>query len=148
MTVGELVGLGVILADESVSRGAYELFEARTPKGLGPPTHVHDEREEAFYVVSGRFRIVCGDKITDAGPGEFVMVPRGTPHSFEALDDGARMVFIVSPPGLEGFFREGAELRASGRPDLEVRQELARRYDSRPVPTSKPGTRLEHGRRG
>jgi hypothetical protein len=34
---------------------------------------------------------------------------------------------------LEGFFRDGAEMRALGRPDLEVRAELAHRYDSQPV---------------
>src|SRR5579871_4929387 len=132
MPVGALAGLGAILADESLTDGAYELFEARTPKGGGPPTHVHRERDEGFYVVSGLFRIVRDDEAVDAGPGQFVMVPRSTPHRFEALTDDARLLFIVYPPGLEGFFRDGAELRASGRPDTEVRQELAKRYDSHP----------------
>ena len=135
MTVGELAGLGAILADEALTGGAYELFEARPPKGLGPPMHIHREREEAFYVVSGRFTIVCDGRETDAGPGEFVMVPRGSPHGFEANSEDARLVFIVSPPGLEGFFRDGAELRATGRPDMEVREELAKRYDSHPAAT-------------
>lgn len=130
MTVGELAGMGAILADGDVTNGAYELFEARTARGAGPPLHVHRAREEAFYVVSGRFRIVCGDHETEAGPGGFVIVPRGTPHRFEALADEGRLVFVVSPPGLEGFFRDGAKMRAAGRPDLDVRRELAQRYDS------------------
>jgi mannose-6-phosphate isomerase-like protein (cupin superfamily) len=133
MSVGELAGLGAIHADDALTNGAYELFEARTPKGVGPPLHVHRAREEAFYVVSGRFRIVCGDHETEAGPGGFVMVPRGTPHRFESLADDARLVFVVSPPGLEGYFRDGAEMRQAGRPDLDVRIELARRYDAHPV---------------
>lgn len=134
MTVGQLAGLGAIHADATLTRGAYEFFEARTPKGAGPPLHVHRDREEAFYVVSGSFTILCDDREVPAGPGEFVMVPRGSPHRFEAVSDDARLVFIVSPPGLEGFFRDGADMRASGRPDMEVRVELSRRYDSQPAP--------------
>ena len=133
MTVGELAGLGAIHADEALTRGAYELFEVRMPKGFGPPLHIHQRLEEAFYVVSGRFMIVCEDQEVEAGPAQFVMVPRGSRHRFEAVTDDARLVFIVSPPGLEGFFRDGARLRASGRPDMEVRMELAKRYDSHPV---------------
>lgn len=133
MPVGELAGFGTIHADEALTNGAYELFEARTPKGAGPPLHVHQTREEAFYVVSGRFRIVCGDDATEVGPGGFAMIPRGTPHRFEALAEGCRLLFIVSPPGLEGYFRDGAKMREGGRPDLEVRLELANSYDSHPV---------------
>ena len=61
------------------------------------------------------------------------MVPRGSEHRFEACTEDAKLVFIVSPPGLEGFFRDGAQMRASGQPDMEVRAELAHRYDSHPV---------------
>jgi mannose-6-phosphate isomerase-like protein (cupin superfamily) len=133
MAVGALPGLGSILADDALTNGAYEFFEAHTPKGAGPPLHVHEAREEAFYVVTGNFRFVLGDQVRDTGPGDFVMVPRGTPHRFVSLGDDARVVFVVSPPGLERFFREGTEMRESGRPDPEVRIELAQRYDSRPV---------------
>jgi|SRR6202035_734819 len=133
MPVGELPGVGAIHADQELTHGAYELFEARTPKGLGPPLHIHREREEAFYVVSGQFLIVCDGEEQRVGPGNFAMVPRGSPHRFEALTDDARLVFIVSPPGLEGFFRDGAEMRALGRGDMEVREELASRYDSLPT---------------
>lgn len=133
MTVGELAGMGAILADDGLTNGAYELYEARTPKGIGPPLHVHQAREEAFYVAAGRFRFVCGDRLIELGPGGFVMVPRGTPHRFEALADDGRLVFVVSPPGLEDYFRDGAAMRKTGRNDLDVRLELSRRYDSHPV---------------
>lgn len=133
MSLGPLEGVGAILADRESTGGAYELFEARTPRGAGPPMHVHREREEAFYVVAGRYRIVCDGREVDAGPGDFLMVPRGRPHRFEALTDGARLVFVVSPPGLEGFFRAAPALRAAGRSEAEVRRELATRFDSHPV---------------
>jgi mannose-6-phosphate isomerase-like protein (cupin superfamily) len=136
MTVGRLPGLGAVLADHALTNGAYELFVAETPAGAGPPLHIHREREEAFYVVSGRYIIWCGDTVIDAGPGEFFLVPRGVAHRFEALGDDCRLIFIVSPPGLEGFFRDGAKLDATGRSDMEVREELAKRYDSHPVSTS------------
>ncbi len=135
MTVGQIPGLGFILADRALTNGAYELFAAQTPAGAGPPVHVHREREEAFYVVSGGYAIWCSDELTEAGPGDFFVVPRGATHRFEARSEGAELIFIVSPPGLEGFFRDGAELAAAGRTDTEAREELARRYDSHPVRT-------------
>lgn len=132
MTIGKLAGLGAILADEGLTGGAYELFETETPVGFGPPLHVHRDREEAFYVISGRYGLWCGDEVREGEQGEFLLVPRGAAHRFEARVDGSRLLFIVSPAGLEGFFRDGAELRAVGRPDMEVRRQLAARYDSHP----------------
>ena len=132
MTIGQVPGLGAILADESLTGGAYELFETATPVGVGPPLHVHRDRDEAFYVISGCYGLWCDDQVREAGPGTFLLVPRGAVHRFEARTDGSKLLFIVSPAGLEGFFRDGAELRAAGRPDMGVRNELANRYDSHP----------------
>jgi mannose-6-phosphate isomerase-like protein (cupin superfamily) len=133
MAVGELSGVGAIHADADLTRGVYELFEARTPFGSGPPLHIHREREEAFYVVSGQYLLIRASEETQLGTGDFILIPRGTPHRFQALTDHARLLFIVSPPGLEGFFRDGAELRNQGHSDAEVRRMLTSRYDSHPV---------------
>jgi mannose-6-phosphate isomerase-like protein (cupin superfamily) len=42
---------------------------------------------------------------TIAGPGAFLLVPRGTPHGLRRLSEEAvRMVPLVSPAGMERFF--------------------------------------------
>ena len=40
----------------------------------------HDADDEFFYVVSGRFWIDLDDRVIELGPGQGVVVPKGTPH--------------------------------------------------------------------
>lgn len=42
--------------------------------------HRHDEQDELFYVVKGRFRMELRDGQIDLEEGEFLIVPRGIEH--------------------------------------------------------------------
>lgn len=42
--------------------------------------HKHDDEDEFFYVVSGRFLIDLEDRTIDLTPGKAVMIPRGVRH--------------------------------------------------------------------
>ena len=42
--------------------------------------HKHDEDDEFFYVVEGRFSIDLPDRVVELGPGQGVVVPKGTMH--------------------------------------------------------------------
>ena len=42
--------------------------------------HRHDEEDELFYVVKGRFRMELRDGQIDLEEGEFLIVPRGVEH--------------------------------------------------------------------
>jgi len=42
--------------------------------------HKHDEDDEFFYVVEGRFLIDLPDRMVELGPGQGVVVPKGTMH--------------------------------------------------------------------
>jgi quercetin dioxygenase-like cupin family protein len=44
--------------------------------------------EEGIFVLEGRYRFQLGDQQLELGPGDFVHVPRPTPHAFEALEPG------------------------------------------------------------
>lgn len=123
-----------VLASGSETNGRFELLEERRPMGTGPVPHVHREREEAFYVVEGRYRFWRADEELEVGPGEVVLVPRGTRHHFLALGDPCRTLIIVSPPGLEGFFRRMGELIDAGRDPLEAMTELSAGFDAVPMP--------------
>ena len=90
--------------DAVASRRAYWLVEEEF-WGRTTPLHTHTVAEEAFYVLSGRMAVWLADAETEAGPGSFVLVPRGTPHALRRFgDEPARMLTLVSPAGMESFF--------------------------------------------
>jgi mannose-6-phosphate isomerase-like protein (cupin superfamily) len=95
------------------SGGAYWFVEEEF-WGDTTPLHTHPAAEEAFYVLSGEVAVWMDGTERVAGPGAFLLVPRGTPHGLRRLsDDSVRMLTLVSPSGLEEFFaavvREGEE---------------------------------------
>ena len=68
--------------------------EVRLVKAQGVfPWHSHDTAEEMFLVWRGRFRVEFRDRIVDLGPGEFVVVPRGTEHRTAADEEAEVLIF-------------------------------------------------------
>ena len=108
--------------DTSGTFGLYRWEFAGPPSG--PESHFHKTIAESFYVLMGTVRIFDGNAWIDAGPGDFVNVPRGTVHNFRnAGSETARMVLTFTPAGMERFFERSAELpedtaRALERPEI------------------------------
>lgn len=58
--------------------------------------HQHDAEDEFFYVVEGRLLIdLEGDRTVELGPGQGVVVPKGTQHRPRALE--RTVVLMVEP---------------------------------------------------
>ena len=120
-------------AGETVS--GYSLIEAIVPAGLpSPAAHVHNQHEEGFYVLSGEMTVLLGERAVRAVAGSFVLVPRGTRHSYgNSGASEARCLVIGSPGGIEGLFEAFAKLaEASGdsRLDPKAVSELGLRFDT------------------
>ena len=103
--------------------GAYSLFETQTPPQAGSPRHIEHREEEAFFVLEGEYTFTHGDERLILGPGEHLLVQRGTPHSFmNSGDTMARMLITTSPGGLhEQFFNEvgvPVDQEPAGPPDF------------------------------
>ncbi|MGW6597840.1 cupin domain-containing protein [Streptomyces sp. NPDC055036] len=84
------------------TNGSLTLLEATVPPGGGPDPHVHNDHDEAFYLISGELEFLNGDEWVKAGAGGFFFVPRGTRHRF--INRGyhaARMIFFFTPGGIE-----------------------------------------------
>jgi quercetin dioxygenase-like cupin family protein len=91
--------------------GRLELAEFIFPAGFSPPWHVHHTTAETFYVLEGEIRFQCADAVQRLGPGGFVNLPAGVPHSFYVESKaGARALHTASPGGLWDFHAE------AGRP--------------------------------
>jgi mannose-6-phosphate isomerase-like protein (cupin superfamily) len=105
------------------------------PRALAAPLHRHNREDEYSYVLKGRMGALLGDEVVEAGPGDLVYKPRGQWHTFwNAGDEPASILEIISPAGFEQFFAELAPLAAAGAPDPEKFGELCARYalDMRP----------------
>ena len=82
--------------------GAYSVTEVESFPGNGPPPHIHHREDECIYIVEGAFSIILAERVVDAADGDFVRIPKGTPHTYKNV--GAipgKMLVILSPGGLE-----------------------------------------------
>ena len=100
-----------LLATGQHTDGNYFFVEATVPPGGGPPTHIQTREEEGFYVLDGELVFWASGQRVEAGPGTFINIPKGVPHSFKNESDRtARMVFFFVPAGIEAMFEKmGAE---------------------------------------
>ena len=55
--------------------------------------HHHDDEDEMFLVVDGRFRTEFRDREVWLEPAEFIVVPRGVEHRPVAEDEASVMLF-------------------------------------------------------
>src|SRR3954467_410774 len=96
-----------VKATAASTGGSLALLEASIPPGCGPPPHVQDGEDEAFYVLSGQLEISAGADTFVARAGDFVFIPRTTLHCFRNVGvDAARALILFAPAGFERYFRE------------------------------------------
>ncbi len=146
-----LLALGVrFMIDGETTDGAFSLVEhPLPPRALGAPLHTHRHEDEYSYVLEGRIGVQLGDEVLEAGPGELVFKPRGVPHAFwNAGDEPARLLELISPAGFENYFRELAPLLAAPERDEAALGEVVARhgldidFDTIPVLAEQHGLRL------
>lgn len=130
--VGDLITVKVSSEETS---GAFAVAEERTPPQGGPPPHVHANEDETLYVLEGEVEFLVGDQIIRAGAGSTAYLPRGVLHTFRNVGEApSRMLAVISPGGLEGFFLEAGEEATEGssppegKPDLGRIVEIGQRY--------------------
>jgi quercetin dioxygenase-like cupin family protein len=95
-----------VLAGSEQTDGRFGLMEMVAPKGREPSRHLHYTDDEGFYVLEGELTFYVGEKTYAAGPGTFVYLPHGVPHSYTFQTNSVRMLSIVAPGGLEAHFRD------------------------------------------
>lgn len=55
--------------------------------------HKHDNEDEMFYVLKGKFNMEYRDKTVEIGENEFVIVPKGIEHKPVANEETSVMLF-------------------------------------------------------
>ncbi len=106
---GFLGSIGVrFMIDGSESGGGFSLVEhPMSPRALAAPLHRHSREDEYSFVLEGRVGALLGDDVVIGGPGDLIFKPRDQWHTFwNAGDEPARLLEIISPAGFEQFFAE------------------------------------------
>jgi uncharacterized cupin superfamily protein len=81
-------------------------------------------------VLEGRVGLQLGAEELEAGPGDLVFKPRRVPHAFwNAGDQPARLLELISPAGFEHYFRELAPLLATPERDQAAIGEIVTCYN-------------------
>ena len=135
---GDTFELGIItlrlLVGADQTDGAFALGEFSGGEA-GPWTvpHIHEKTEESFYILDGKFTFTLDDDDVEAGPGSFILVPRGTIHVMRAAVGGGRFLTFWTPGGAEAMFKELSRMPADSLRDPDVRKAISARFDSVPV---------------
>ena len=91
-------------------------------------------------VVEGCVGALLGDEVLIANPGDLVFKPRNQWHTFwNAGDEPARILEIISPAGFERFFGELVDLGGVTHAEPQILADLCARYGLEMDPASVPG---------
>ena len=123
----------VLAAGKDTTDGAFTLTEFTGGPGPWTVPHIHQAMEESFYVLDGAFTFAVGEQEIAAGPGAYILVPRGTRHGITAGAEGGRFLALMVPGGLEEMFFELADLPPGALTDPAVRAAISARHDSVPA---------------
>ena len=128
-----IVQMRVLAAGEATTSRAFTLAEFTGGEGPWTVPHLHRAMEESFFVLDGEFTFAVGEEKIPAGPGAYILVPRGTRHVITAGAGGGRLLALMVPGGLEEMFFELADLPSDSITDPAVRAAISARHDSVPA---------------
>ena len=138
---GFLGSMGVrFMIDGAESGGGFSLVEhPMSPRALGASLHRHAREDEYSYVVEGRVGALLGEDVLVGGPGDLIFKPRNQWHTFwNAGDEPARILEIISPAGFEQYFAELVALGGSRNASPQALRSLGERYRLEVDPQSIP----------
>jgi len=103
-------GIARVLAEAGKTDGGFSLLHMTLPQGNATPLHIHHTHDEAFFILHGEMKGVCGDEEWTASSGGFVWLPRGVPHAFQAVSEMATEVLVMTTPGgFDAFVADAGE---------------------------------------
>ncbi|MDX6581214.1 MAG: hypothetical protein QOI10_398 [Solirubrobacterales bacterium] len=115
--------------------GAFLLMEDRMERGKVTPMHLHPHHDESIYMLEGELLVDVDGEQSRVGQGGLFVAPRGVPHAFMVISEGARALVLQTPGTGEDFYRDAGETVSSAadasRPaDWARLREVAERSDT------------------
>jgi mannose-6-phosphate isomerase-like protein (cupin superfamily) len=85
--------------------GDFSLMERTLPPGgRRPPPHRHTNCSEAYFVLDGLVAVTVDDEDLAVGPEGFVLVPRGTRHTFGNAGEREARLLVIHAPAMDAYF--------------------------------------------
>jgi quercetin dioxygenase-like cupin family protein len=134
------IGVRFMLNGEEAGERFSLVEHPMSPRALAAPLHRHTREDEYSHVLEGRVGALLGDEVVIGGPGDLIYKPRNQWHTFwNAGDQPARILEIISPAGFERFFAELVDLGGLTQADPQALADLCARYEVEVDPDSIPG---------
>lgn len=107
--------------------GALSLLEVTIPPRTLIKPHMHTREDEFSLVLSGSIGVRTGDDTVEQVPaGSWLIKPRNVPHAmWNVSDEPARILEVVTPGGLEGYFEKIAPILRAHGPEWTARYDEA-----------------------
>lgn len=118
------------------------VMELIVPPGGSPPRHVHQDLNDAFFLLEGEVVLSVGEETIVARPGTYAVVPVGSDHTFRVTSaTPARMLQIHDDDSFLKMIQAGGVPAAEHRLppagqvnlDLETLSRLVEEHDSHVV---------------
>lgn len=74
------------------------------PGGRRPPAHRHTNCSEAYFVLDGLVSVTIEGEELTVGPEGFVLVPRGTAHTFGNAGEAEARLLVIHAPAMDAYF--------------------------------------------
>jgi quercetin dioxygenase-like cupin family protein len=119
------IKLGSATGSKSLALGSQQLTV-----GAGIPIHRHFHMDEAFYVLEGSGIFILDDVRHSFEKGGTIFIPKNSWHGFENPDHEVLLLWVVTPAGLDGFFRDTCTPPGASPKQLTRKQinEIALKY--------------------
>jgi quercetin dioxygenase-like cupin family protein len=109
------IKLGSAMGSQNLALGTQQV-----KAGTGIPAHRHFNMDEVFYVLEGRGTVVLKDVRHVFERGAAVFISKNTWHAFENPEHELLLLWVVTPAGLDGFFRETCDPPGAPRKQLSL----------------------------
>jgi quercetin dioxygenase-like cupin family protein len=115
---------------KSVNGSAAIVEHTLEPRSIGAPMHKHTHEDEISYVLEGELSVIQNGEVQTAGPGQYIVKPRGIFHTFwNSGNERIRFIEVITPGNFEYYFAEMAPFLLAGQPpQMDKIRETAVKY--------------------
>jgi mannose-6-phosphate isomerase-like protein (cupin superfamily) len=100
-----------------LDNGDLSLMERALPAGgRRPPAHRHTNCSEAYFVLDGVVSVIVEGEEFALGPEDFLLVPRGTAHTFGNGGNEEACLLVIHAPAMDAYFAGLHDLWNRGEP--------------------------------